>query len=155
MSFARMAGKNKMKKIKTMMMLVCLGVMVMLPKIASADFSIGGGLDSEGNWSIGGGIGNGSFGGGGGLNNNDYGLPGGSIFGIIQNILYWMLGILGAVSIIGFIIAGIMYLTAAGDETQAGKAKKAMTYAIIGVIVALSGFVVFQAAQALLGAEKF
>lgn len=142
-----------MKKIKTIMMLACLGTMVMLPKIALAGFSIGGGVDSEGNWSVG--IGAGSGSGSGGLGNNAYGLPGGSIFGIVEGILYWLLAILGAVAIIGFIIAGIMYLTAAGDETQAGKAKKAMMYSIIGVIVALSGFVVFNAARYMLNGQSF
>lgn len=137
-----------MKKIKTIIMMACLGAMVMLPKIA---------LAVEIDWGVNLQFGSGGAGGvgGGGLNNNAYGLPEGSVFGIVQNILYWMLGILSAVALIGFIIAGIMYLTAAGDETQAGKAKKAMMYAIIGVIVGLSGFVVFQAAQSMLGARTF
>ncbi len=142
-----------MKKTKKMLMALYISAIVMLPKIVLAGFSIGGGVDSEGNWSLG--IGAGSGSGGGGLGNNAYGLPGGSIFGIIENILYWMLAILSIVAIIGFIIAGIMYLTAAGDETQAGKAKKAMIYSIIGVIVGLSGFVIFQAARYMLNGNSF
>jgi len=84
----------------------------------------------------------------------DLDLPEASIFEIISNIVFWLMSILGAVSIIGFIIAGTMYLTAVGDETQAGKAKKAMTYSILGVIVGLSGFVIFQAAAYLLNARQ-
>jgi hypothetical protein len=146
--------KNKMNKIKKMWMLTYLGAMVMLPKISLAQgWSIGGGVDSEGGWSIGGGIGSGT--GSGGLSSNSYGLPGGSIFGIVEGILMWMLGILSVISLIGFIISGIMYLTAAGDETQAEKAKKAMLYSIIGVIVGLSGYVIFQAAQLMLGGQSF
>ncbi|MFZ2976162.1 MAG: hypothetical protein WA055_06070 [Candidatus Moraniibacteriota bacterium] len=83
-------------------------------------------------------------------------LPESPIFGIISNVVFWFLGILEVVSFGAFAIAGIMYLTASGDETQAGKAKKAMTYSIIGIIVGLSGFVIFQAAVYLLnGAQIF
>lgn len=131
-------------------MLAYVSAMILLPNIASA------GLDVD--WGFGISVGSGGSGGGfgsGGLSNNSYGLPGGSIFGIVENILYWLLGILSVVSVIGFIIAGIMYLTAAGDETQAGKAKKAMLYSIIGVIVGLSGFVVFQAARYMLSGSSF
>jgi len=134
-----------------MLLALYVGAMVMVPRIALADWSAA--MDSNGNFSLG--IGSDGALSGGGLNGNAYGMPNGSIFGIIQNILFWLLAILGAVAIIGFIIAGIMYLTAAGDETQAGKAKKAMMYSIIGVIVALSGFVVFQAAQYMLSGTIF
>lgn len=78
------------------------------------------------------------------------GLPGDSIYNIIQKIMNWLLGILGFIGIIGFVIAGILYLTAAGDETQIEKAKNAMLYSIIGVIVALIGFVIIQAVEGLL-----
>lgn len=82
-------------------------------------------------------------------------LPDSPIFEIVSNIVFWLLGTLELISFIAFIIAGIMYLTASGDETQAGKAKKAMTYAIIGVIVGFSGFVFFQAAAYLLNGQMF
>ena len=75
------------------------------------------------------------------------GTPGGSIYGIINSTMNWLLAILGFLGIIGFVIAGILYLTAAGDEDQIGKAKNAMMYSIIGVIVALLGFVVLTAAK--------
>ena len=145
-----------MKKTKKILAMICLGAILLLPNITEAvGFNIG--ADTDGNWSFG--IGSDSDSdsgsGSGGLSDKDYGLPGGSIFGIVRNILNWLLGILSVVSLIGFIIAGIMYLTAAGDETQAEKAKKAMLYSIIGVIVGLSGFVVFQAAQYMLSGQSF
>jgi len=137
-----------MKKTKKMLLMAYVCAMILLPRIALA-------LDVD--WGFGISVGSGGSGGmhGGGLSNNSYGLPGGSIFGIIEGILYWLLGILSVVAVIGFIISGIMYLTAAGDETQAGKAKKAMMYSIIGVIVGLSGFVIFKAAQYMLSGESF
>jgi len=81
-------------------------------------------------------------------------LPKGSVFGIIQALMKWILGIVGFVAIIGFCIAGILYLTAAGDEDRQKSAKSAMVYAIIGVIVALGGYVIWQAAIGLLGGNK-
>mgnify|MGYP001185035137 CR=1 FL=1 len=82
----------------------------------------------------------------------DTGLPGSesTLFGIVQNIMYWLLMIVGIVGVIGFAIAGLLYLTAAGDEDRIGKAKNAMLYSIIGVIVALAGLVALNFAQGLL-----
>lgn len=78
-------------------------------------------------------------------------LPQGSLYNIIGNIMKWLLGILGFIAIIGFVISGIMYLTAAGDEGQQKKAKAQMMWSITGVIVALIGWVVVLAVQNLLG----
>ena len=43
----------------------------------------------------------------------------------------WLLALIGIFGVIGFAIAGILYLTAAGDEDRINKAKSAMMYAII------------------------
>ncbi len=75
------------------------------------------------------------------------GLPSDSIYGIISRTMNWLLAILGFIGIIGFVIAGILYLTAAGDEDQIGKAKNAMMYSIIGIVVALIGFVIIRAVE--------
>ncbi len=72
-------------------------------------------------------------------------LPRGSIYNIIQSTMNWLLAILGFIGIIGFVIAGILYLTAAGSEEQIEKAKSAMLYSIIGIVVALLGFVIIKA----------
>jgi cytochrome bd-type quinol oxidase subunit 2 len=78
-------------------------------------------------------------------------LPTGSITGIITNIMNWLLMLVGIIGVIGFAIAGILYLTAAGDDTAIERAKSAMLYSIIGVIVAIIGVVVIQAVQGMLG----
>lgn len=80
------------------------------------------------------------------------GLEDASIYSIINATLSWLLGILGFIAVIGFVISGILYLTAAGNETQIEKAKSAMTYSIVGVIVALMGYVIIQAVELWLGA---
>jgi hypothetical protein len=81
------------------------------------------------------------------------GLPSGSIVDIITNGMNWLLIIVGLLGVIGFVIAGIIYLTAAGDTEQIDKGKKAMIYSIVGVIVALVGVVIIKAVQGLLGAS--
>jgi cytochrome bd-type quinol oxidase subunit 2 len=78
-------------------------------------------------------------------------LPTGSITGIITNIMNWLLMLVGIIGVIGFAIAGILYLTAAGDDDAISRAKSAMMYSIIGVIVAIVGVVVIQAVQGMLG----
>ncbi len=79
------------------------------------------------------------------------GLPSGSLIGIITNGMNYLLIVVGILGVIGFVIAGIIYLTAAGDETQIDKGKQAMVYSIVGVIVALLGVVIIKAVQGMLG----
>lgn len=85
----------------------------------------------------------------------DTGLQSTSITQIIITAMKWMLGLIGFLAIIAFVIAGILYLTAAGNEDQAGKAKKAMLYAILGIVVALIGLIIITAVQAWLASESF
>ena len=80
------------------------------------------------------------------------GLPSASIYSIINTTMKWLLAILGFIAIIGFVIAGILYLTAAGNEKQIGTAKNAMTFSIVGVIVALVGYVIVGAVDSWLRA---
>lgn len=84
----------------------------------------------------------------------DTGLPSGKISEIITKIMEWLLTMVGIIGVIGFAIAGILYLTAAGDEGKIDKAKNAMLYSIIGVIVAIVGVVALQAAKNLLNADE-
>lgn len=112
-----------LKKIKAQIAgLVVSGVVFFLPMFASASAWSAGKSNAQG-----------------------VGLPGGAIYQIISTTLSWLLGIFGFIAIIGFVVAGIFYLTAAGDEGQAEKGKNGMKYSIIGIIVALMGWVVVQA----------
>lgn len=87
----------------------------------------------------------------------DTGLPGEggsvSVYGIIENLMSWILAIFGILGVIGFAISGILYLTAAGDDDQIKKAKKAMNYSLIGLVVGLSGLVVIYWVDNFLNAE--
>lgn len=85
-------------------------------------------------------------------------LPGAtaSIYGIIGNTLSWLLAVLGFIAVMGFVISGIQYLLSAGDDGMIERAKTNMKYSIVGVIVALMGFVVIKAINSWLNAsDKF
>lgn len=75
-----------------------------------------------------------------------------SIFALVSNVMNWLLGLTGVLAVIAFVISGILYLTAAGDEEQIEKAKTTMMYAIIGLVVAFVGLIVVNAVSGLTGA---
>ena len=75
------------------------------------------------------------------------------IITVITALMQWLLSIVGFLAIIAFAAAGILYLTSAGDEGQAETAKKTAKYALLGIIVALGGMIVLQAASVLLKGE--
>jgi hypothetical protein len=140
---------QKMSKIKKV--LIALVILVLIfPTLAGAQgFSFSSGSSG---FSIGA-SGNGfSFGSGGGIGAlAGLGLPGGSIYGIIRNLVFWLLGLFAFFGIIGFAVSGIMYLVSAGNDEMITKAKKYMLYSIVGVIVGLMGMVIIQAAFWMLG----
>lgn len=116
--------------------------------------SIGIGVGSSGS-GAGNVWGSGGFGSGGGWAlSNPYGLPEGSLLGIASNLLFWLLAIFAILGVIGFVLSGIWYLLAAGDEGMADKGKEGMKASIIGIIVGLSGFIIMQAVNMLLGGSS-
>ena len=78
------------------------------------------------------------------------GLPQSSLMDIIKNIMNWLLMMIGVFAVVGFAIAGVMYLTAAGDGDRAKNAKSTMMWSIAGVVVAIAGLVALKVAQSLL-----
>ena len=68
----------------------------------------------------------------------------------VNTLMSYIIGLVGLIAILGFLISAVMYFTAAGDEEKIKKAKSAMTYSIIGVVVALVGFVVLNIVQGFL-----
>lgn len=86
---------------------------------------------------------------------NTTGLSTATVKDILMGVMNWLLSVLGFIAIIGFAISGVQYLTAAGDEKTIETAKTNMKYSIIGVIVALSGFILIRAIDALLNASTF
>jgi hypothetical protein len=142
-----------MKKTKKMLKaIIYAGSFLLFPITALAvDWGVGVSTDRNGISGISIGVGSNM---GGWALANPYGLPQGSILGIASNILFWLLAIFAILGIIGFLISGIMYLVSAGDDETISKAKNAMKYSIIGIIIGLSGYLIMQAVLALLGGNS-
>ncbi|MEK9173949.1 MAG: pilin [Patescibacteria group bacterium] len=81
------------------------------------------------------------------------GLSEATIQDILITFMNWLLGIVGMIAIIAFVITGMQYLAAVGDAKLAETAKKNMLNSIIGIVVALSGFVILQAIDQLFTAQ--
>lgn len=59
----------------------------------------------------------------------------------ILGIVYFVAGV---VAVVVIIIAGFMFVTAAGDPTTVTKAKNAILYAVVGLVVVALAFVITQ-----------
>lgn len=70
---------------------------------------------------------------------------------VITTLMEWLLYLVGFLGVIAFVISGILYLTAAGDDDKIDKAKTTMIYGIVGVIVALMGLIIINAVNTWLG----
>lgn len=60
---------------------------------------------------------------------------------IALKVLNFLLSIVGVLAVIMMVVGGILYLTDAGDEGRAETGKKIVTYAVIGIAVALAALV--------------
>lgn len=63
---------------------------------------------------------------------------------VLGKVLSFLLGIIGVVSIIMLVIGGFTYLTSAGDTNRADTGKSIVTYAIVGIAVALAALVIIR-----------
>lgn len=61
---------------------------------------------------------------------------------ILLSVLNFLLGIVGVLAIIMLVAGGIMFLGAAGDTNRIGTAKKIVTFALIGIVIALASLVI-------------
>lgn len=64
-----------------------------------------------------------------------------SFLTILQNVLNFLLSVIGIIGIIMLVIGGLMYILAAGDESRMESGKKIVTYSLIGIAVALGALV--------------
>ena len=82
---------------------------------------------------------------------SDTGLSSDDLTTVVTRLTNWILGIFGFLAIISFLVSGIMYFLAAGDDKAQEKAKKQMTWSIVGVVIGLAGLVVITAINLILG----
>gem|GEM_PF-3797708 len=83
--------------------------------------------------------------------NNYAGNTYGSAIGMITGWTNFLLPFVGAIAIAAIVYAGFLYLTAAGNDEQAGKAKKIIIWVVIGIIVIFSAYAIV---NTLLGSDS-
>lgn len=72
----------------------------------------------------------------------------------IVNVVNFALGFLGLIALIIIIYGGFMYVTAAGNEEQAGKGKKSIMYALIGIVIILASYAIVRTALTIGGGDE-
>ena len=55
-------------------------------------------------------------------------------------ILLWLLAIVAVLAVIGFVVAGVLYITAAGDEERADRGKKILLYTFFATILLILSY---------------
>lgn len=71
---------------------------------------------------------------------------------LLEKIIAGVAGIVGALSVIMIIVAGILYLTSAGSPEKMTKAKTALVYAIAGIVITLMASAIVAIIRTTIGA---
>ncbi len=71
---------------------------------------------------------------------------------LLEGIIPAVAGLVGALSVIMIIVAGILFLTSAGNPERITTAKKALIYAIAGIVIALIAGTIVLTIESILGA---
>lgn len=73
--------------------------------------------------------------------------------GLLTSIATAVAGLVGAISVIMIIVAGIMYLLSAGSPERITKARTALFYAIAGLAIAISAGAIVATIKGVIGAQ--
>ncbi len=76
----------------------------------------------------------------------------GPVLCVLATFLSWILTVLGIVTVISFVIAGLQYMLSLGDPKSIETAKAHMKWSVVGLAVALSGVIVILQINSWLGA---
>jgi len=67
-----------------------------------------------------------------------------AISNILENFRDWVSGIVFILGMLMMLYAAFLFMTAGGDEEKTGKAKKTLTWGLVGVGVAMIAYGVFE-----------
>lgn len=65
-----------------------------------------------------------------------------SVSSVGMNVFYFLLSVVGIIAIIVLVVYGMKYLVSGGDDKMMEGSKKAVSYAIIGIALAMGGMIV-------------
>ncbi|MBU1017981.1 pilin [Patescibacteria group bacterium] len=69
----------------------------------------------------------------------------------ITTIINYFLGLLGLIAVAMLIYAGVLMVTAGGNDEQVGKSKKIMIYAVVGIVIILLSYTIVTFVSSALG----
>jgi len=69
----------------------------------------------------------------------------------IADIINWLVVIFIIASFVYLVLAGIKYITSQGDATKATEARRAIIYAVIGIVVATLALFIINAVASFVG----
>ncbi len=70
---------------------------------------------------------------------------------LLTNIATGVGTLIGYIGVIMIIVAGILYLTSAGSPERIGTAKKALVYAVIGIVIGIAANAIVEVIKNVLG----
>ena len=113
-----------MMKIKKALMMLALVAVIVSPKLVDAQLNL-----SDKTYGI-------------GTTNPGVGGNQAKFAEVIGRVITFLLGFVGALSVLVIIIGGIFYIISGGDQGKAETAKGYILYAVVGLVVALLGWVI-------------
>ncbi len=75
------------------------------------------------------------------------------VFGIITGLACWFTRFALILIVVYIIIYGIKFMTARGNETKFGEAKKSFTWGLVGILVILGAYTIIATIANALGAD--
>ena len=66
-------------------------------------------------------------------------------------MLGYILGLIGSIALLFIIIAGVMYMTSAGNEERISSSKRILSGAVIGLMIALLAYGLLHVIMTVLG----
>jgi hypothetical protein len=73
------------------------------------------------------------------------------VIDMIDSVARFVTGLIAVIAMLMIVVSGIMYITSGGDEKRTQAAKSALTYAIIGLVVALLAYVIVYSVGRMVG----
>lgn len=61
---------------------------------------------------------------------------------LIKTLIDWLLAFSGAVAVFLILFSGIKFITSGADPKQVDSARKTLTYAVLGLVIILSSFMI-------------
>ncbi len=69
--------------------------------------------------------------------------------GFISGVIAFLLALIGGLSVLFIIIGGVQMISSAGNADQLTKGKKTLTWAVVGLLVALLGYAIINVVQSI------